>query len=131
MQRDAPSFGRRVSTAEQSNLQAATTSSVKRGAPALFLSALVDILRGGYEDIIAWNPSGTCFMIRDAERFSDEVLVHHFKHNKLSSFQRQLNLYGFRKISRGPDAGAYAHEHFLRDRPEDIQVMAMSSRAEV
>ena len=43
---------------------------------------------------------------------------HHryFKLGKLSSFQRQLNLYGFNRITRGLDATGYYHEYFLRDR---------------
>jgi hypothetical protein len=29
-----------------------------------------------------------------------------------------LNLYGFRRITKGPDAGAYRHEMFHRDYPD-------------
>jgi hypothetical protein len=37
--------------------------------------------------------------------------------SRFSSFQRQLNLYEFMRITDGPDKGAYFHELFHRGRP--------------
>mmetsp|Transcript_3857 Transcript_3857/g.5245 ORF Transcript_3857/g.5245 Transcript_3857/m.5245 type:complete len:507 (+) Transcript_3857:203-1723(+) len=37
---------------------------------------------------------------------------------KYPSFTRKLNRWGFRQVSRGPDAGAFHHDLFHRDKPE-------------
>lgn len=68
----------------------------------------------GYGDIVSWQPHGRCFVVYKAREFQDIVLPKYFKLNKMSSFQRQLNLYGFQRLTFGRDRGGYYHERFLR-----------------
>ncbi|XP_009080938.1 PREDICTED: heat shock factor protein 3-like, partial [Acanthisitta chloris] len=42
--------------------------------------------------------NGENFSILDEQRFAKELLPKYFKHNNISSFIRQLNMYGFRKV---------------------------------
>ena len=67
---------------------------------------------------IGWLPHGRAFLVRKPKTFTEQVMPKYFRQSKLTSFQRQLNLYGFRRITQGPDAGAYYHELFLRGRPQ-------------
>lgn len=48
---------------------------------------------------------------------------------KFSSFQRQLNLYGFRKVHKGPDTGGYTHQFFKRGEPELLDVIRRSPQS--
>jgi hypothetical protein len=56
----------------------------------------------GHGDVISWQPHGRCFVVRKAKEFK-ELLPTYFKLSKMSSFQRQLNLYGFQRLTRGRD----------------------------
>ena len=55
----------------------------------------------------------------------------YFRQSKLTSFQRQLNLYGFSRITTGQDRGGYYHELFLRHRlflcQSMVRTMSISS----
>lgn len=74
------------------------------------------------DDLIAWDPSGGSFHVYDQSRFAREILPRYFKHNNFASFIRQLNMYGFRKIStiehgslkNERDDIEFAHQNFVR-----------------
>jgi HSF-type DNA-binding len=48
----------------------------------------------------------------------DLSIVSYFQHSKFTSFQRQLNLYGFCRIRSGQDKGGYYHANFVMGRSE-------------
>lgn len=68
----------------------------------------------GQQHIISWLPHGRSFMIHRPCEFEEKIMGEFFKQTKLSSFKRQLNLYDFRRVTRGTDCGSYYHEMFLR-----------------
>ncbi|XP_072732854.1 heat shock factor protein 3 isoform X3 [Ciconia boyciana] len=49
-------------------------------------------------DFLVQSQNGENFCILDEQRFAKELLPKYFKHNNISSFIRQLNMYGFRKV---------------------------------
>jgi len=80
-----------------------------------FPTRLMDILcRLDVSDSISWLPHGRSFIVRDVESFMREVYPRFFKPGKYRSFQRQLNLWGFKRITKGIDRGSYYHQLFLR-----------------
>eukprot|EP00567_Pseudictyota_dubia_P018574 CAMPEP_0197434278 /NCGR_PEP_ID=MMETSP1175-20131217/2027_1 /TAXON_ID=1003142 /ORGANISM="Triceratium dubium, Strain CCMP147" /LENGTH=550 /DNA_ID=CAMNT_0042962935 /DNA_START=230 /DNA_END=1882 /DNA_ORIENTATION=+ len=86
--------------------------------PATFPQKLMEILSStDHTDIISWLPHGRGFVILQKRRFASEVLPRYFRQSKYTSFTRKLNRWGFRRVTRGPEAGAYYHELFQRDHP--------------
>lgn len=75
---------------------------------------LNEMIRRGQDDVISWRPHGRAFYIRNNDFFVRKILPKYFKKCKASSFFRQLNLYGFERITTGFDTGAYYNEYFLR-----------------
>lgn len=72
----------------------------------------------GLEHIASWQPHGRCFVVHNQQEFVDLVMPDYFSQSKYPSFQRQLNLYGFKRITKGPDRNGYHHPSFLRGYPE-------------
>lgn len=73
----------------------------------------------GYEHIVSWQSHGRAFRVNDKAQFLALVMPRYFQQTRFTSFQRQLALYGFRRLTKkGNDFGAYYHEFFLRGSPE-------------
>lgn len=84
--------------------------------PVKLHEMLHDLEEDELDHIITWQPHGRCFVVHKSAEFV-RLLARYFKLSKLASFQRQLNLYGFRRLTHGKDRGGYYHELFLRSRP--------------
>lgn len=82
--------------------------------PVKLHSMLDAIERDGYAHIISWQPHGRCFLVHKPKEFVSTIMPKYFKQSKMASFQRQLNLYGFSRLTGGLDKGGYYHELFLR-----------------
>ena len=85
---------------------------------APFPQKLFTLMTKESPSIIAWIPTGNAFRILDSDKFQSEVIPKYFKHSKFASFLRQLNLYGFRRVTKGEAQGAYVHPKFQAGKPE-------------
>ncbi|KAL7528412.1 hypothetical protein ACHAWF_002548 [Thalassiosira exigua] len=77
--------------------------------------------RGQRDAGCSWLPHGRAFKIVNRRKFMESDVPTFFNQTRLRSFYRQLNLWGFQRISMGADAGAYYHKFFLRGRPEGLK----------
>lgn len=78
--------------------------------------------------IAGWSADGTSFLVRDTDRLAKITIPQYFKHNKWSSFVRQLNFYGFKKVKSEAvtleeeeqleGTVRFRHDSFLRGRPD-------------
>jgi hypothetical protein len=68
-------------------------------------------------DIISWLAHGRAFIVHDPEAFVDHLMPVYFNQTKYSSFQRQLHMYNFQRITAGRDKGAYHNPNFHRGKP--------------
>ncbi|OAA61040.1 flocculation suppression protein [Niveomyces insectorum RCEF 264] len=86
-----------------------TTSQIPSAAapavhqPKIVQTAFIHKLYNMLEDpniqhLISWSNSAESFVMSPSQDFS-KVLAQYFKHTNISSFVRQLNMYGFHKVS--------------------------------
>lgn len=82
------------------------------------------------DDLICWSDNGESFIILDPTKFTHE-LSKYFKHNNLSSFIRQLNMYGFRKVATFENCGLqsanedlhFYHPNFVKNEKDRLKLI--------
>ncbi|KAG7374400.1 HSF-type DNA-binding protein [Nitzschia inconspicua] len=79
--------------------------------------------RADLVDIVAWMPHGRAWRVLKPREFECRVIPTYFEHAKFSSFIRQANGWGFRRLTQGKDRNAYYHEMFLRGLPHLCKMM--------
>ncbi|PQE09850.1 hypothetical protein CJF30_00010336 [Rutstroemia sp. NJR-2017a BBW] len=103
---------------------AAAAAAAGGSGPKVVQTAFIHKLYNMLEDqsiqhLISWSNSAESFVMSPSTDFS-KVLSQYFKHTNISSFVRQLNMYGFHKVSdvfhtASPESPLWEFKHGLRE----------------
>jgi len=107
----------------------------------LFLSKTYHMIDRCDPEIATWSASGDNFVVKNVEKFASSFLPLYFKHSNFSSFARQLNFYGFRKLRTDPiltsdvdpSTSCYVrfyHDKFQKDRPELLHQIKRATKSD-
>jgi len=119
-------------TAQTSKCKGATTIPI-------FLKKTYKMIDTCDSNVASWTADGDMFVVKDPDLFAGSIIPQFFDHSKFSSFARQLNFYGFRKMQSKPirnsdfDANTARHvtffnENFKRGRGDLLKKIQRSTR---
>uniref|UniRef100_A0A7N1A200 HSF-type DNA-binding domain-containing protein n=1 Tax=Kalanchoe fedtschenkoi TaxID=63787 RepID=A0A7N1A200_KALFE len=94
------------------NINALDQEQIK-SAPAPFLIKTYQLVDDPTTDrVVSWSEDGATFVVWRPSEFARDLLPNYFKHNNFSSFVRQLNTYGFKKMVA--DRWEFANDFFRK-----------------
>jgi len=123
-----------------STMTAANRSRQAQPECPLFLRKTYHMVDTCDPKIAGWADDGETFVVKNPETFEKTIIPQFFKHSKFSSFVRQLNFYGFRKIkyndsiridrkleAETANFWKFRHESFQKGKPELLVDIKRSS----
>ena len=111
-----------IAKQEKATTTSSSSSSMMKTFPYILYEILNDDSRS--KSPIMWLPHGRAFRM-DKKKFATDVMPLYFKATKMSSFKRQLNLWGFKLIVCFGDEVLW-RESFVKDHPEYLKSITLS-----
>ncbi|EGZ05879.1 hypothetical protein PHYSODRAFT_258136 [Phytophthora sojae] len=94
-----------------------------------FVRAVYDMLQNEDQRILSWSADGSHFQVYDVPRLETKVLRKYFKHGKFTSFQRQLNNFGFHKWTKTrASVATFSHDVLVRCHVSELAVLQQRRR---
>mmetsp|Transcript_4505 Transcript_4505/g.6582 ORF Transcript_4505/g.6582 Transcript_4505/m.6582 type:complete len:492 (+) Transcript_4505:174-1649(+) len=97
----------------------------------IFLRKTYHMIDSCDANVACWSEDGKTFIVKKPTEFEKIIIPQFFKHSKFTSFVRQLNFYGFRKIkftesiridaqleAQTANFWRFRHENFVKGRPD-------------
>lgn len=75
------------------------------------------------DHIASWLPDNSSFRVHKPAVFMNGINTKFFNQTNYKSFQRQLNMWGFQRIIKGPNKGGYKHKYFVRSKESLCRMM--------
>jgi hypothetical protein len=110
------SVGMGINTTGNNAAVASGSTQVPKVVQTAFIHKLYNMLEDrSIQHLISWSGTNESFVMSPSSEFS-KVLAQYFKHTNISSFVRQLNMYGFHKVSDvfhtgSPDSTLWEFKH--------------------
>jgi hypothetical protein len=68
----------------------------------IFLQKTYRMIEESSPDLAEWTCNGEMFVVKQPDRFANEMISQYFDHSNFLSFTRQLNFYGFSRLQSKP-----------------------------